>query len=273
MSLIQKYGKSYYLASLFFPAKIKQAVFVLYDFVRIPDNVVDDPSLSLEQKKAQLISMQAERQKAYNDQDITNSKRWRFVSLFLSYTIPIDYSQAFYEAMLMDTQVFRYVSYTQLQSYMYGSAEVVGLMMCCILWHESEALPFARKLGEAMQVSNFLRDVYEDCVDLGRIYMPLERLQEYGLSHEDVVSFCTSKTFDDRWVGFMKNMIWHNRSLYHESYQGIQHLHNGQKAVYLAGKLYESILDNIKKNNYDVFRLSARTSTWQKYKVVLANMR
>jgi phytoene/squalene synthetase len=66
---------------------------------------------------------------------------------------------------------------------MYGSAEVVGLMMCKLIGYESEqeaeVFRTACLLGEAMQYTNFLRDIQEDYVEHGRIYMPLERLQQH----------------------------------------------------------------------------------------------
>ena len=78
---------------------------------------------------------------------------------------------------------------------MYGSASVVGLMMCHLIGftdpqHEKIAKEYATVLGNAMQLTNFLRDVREDYEDLDRIYMPLEDLAKHGLSHDDIISFC-----------------------------------------------------------------------------------
>jgi 15-cis-phytoene synthase len=90
---------------------------------------------------------------------------------------------AFWEAMGNDLKTMRYDSYEQLQSYMYGSAEVVGLVMCDLIGydaeHREETLAGARKLGEAMQLTNFLRDVAEDWNELGRIYMPSDDLSRF----------------------------------------------------------------------------------------------
>ena len=67
--------------------------------------------------------------------------------------------------MLQDTHKTHYDTYPDLQHYMYGSAEVVGLMMGCVLGMDEQGVPHAKALGEAMQYTNFLRDVLEDYKD------------------------------------------------------------------------------------------------------------
>ena len=79
---------------------------------------------------------------------------------------------------------------------MYGSASVVGLMMCYIVGYQDEeslevAKPYAIELGNAMQLTNFLRDIREDYVDIGRIYIPEQILRKHNLSHEDIIRYST----------------------------------------------------------------------------------
>ena len=76
---------------------------------------------------------------------------------------------------------------------MYGSASVVGLMMCHIIGftdptHEAKAKIYATELGNAMQLTNFLRDVREDYEELGRIYVPNshENMESLIINHEDI---------------------------------------------------------------------------------------
>ena len=65
--------------------------------------------------------------------------------------------------------------------------------MCYVVGNqEQQALPYARALGEAMQYTNFLRDVKEDIVELGRIYMPLQELQKYDLSYDDIQRYAST---------------------------------------------------------------------------------
>lgn len=94
--------------------------------------------------------------------------------------------------MLMDCEMHRYQTYEQLDYYMYGSAAVIGLMMCELMGKvDPQALPYAHALGDAMQMTNFLRDIREDFVDLDRIYLPEQDLAPYQLSHRDIEDFCS----------------------------------------------------------------------------------
>jgi phytoene synthase len=91
----------------------------------------------------------------------------------------------------MDCELHRYQTYEQLDHYMYGSAAVIGLMMCELMrTKDARAIPYAHALGDAMQMTNFLRDICEDFVDIDRIYLPQQDLARYQLSHRDVEDFC-----------------------------------------------------------------------------------
>jgi 15-cis-phytoene synthase len=93
--------------------------------------------------------------------------------------------------MLMDCDLHRYQTYEQLDTYMYGSAAVIGLMMCEVMGDpDPRAIPYAHVLGDAMQMTNFLRDIREDFVELDRIYLPQQDLARYQLSHRDIEDFC-----------------------------------------------------------------------------------
>ena len=288
---ILNYGTSYAIATGFFPKEMAKKVLLLYSFVRIPDNIVDSPSLSGEglgwgqhyvDSKTKLLALKDERTHAYTNNRREDSKRGQYIILFQDNTIPFEYSLDFYKAMIDDCTLHRYKTYEQLEWYMYGSASVVGLMMCHIIGftdpkHEKKAKIYATELGNAMQLTNFLRDVREDYEQLGRIYIPSEILKKYGLSHNDIPRFInetqttdimdeirkTSRTMT------MKEMIAHCRTMYAHSLDGLQYLQpEGRKAVRLAALLYESILDKIEHNNYDVFTKSCRTTLRDKLKTL-----
>lgn len=121
--------------------------------------------------------------------------------------------------MLLDTEKFRYDNYTELQSYMYGSAMVVGEMMCYVIGSFDErALPHAMALGEAMQLTNFLRDVQEDYKDLHRIYMPLEDLQLFGLDHDSIKNFVSTGEISLAWKSYMQYQIDRAEELYTKAF-------------------------------------------------------
>lgn len=273
--IMQRFGTSYYYATLFFPKEIQEAVMQLYKLVRIPDQIVDEiqPWVQYPQHyataKIQLKELQATIIHAIQSHNIQHPKRGETVQLFQQYDIHIQYLEDFFKAMIQDCDIHNYDSYNQLQWYMYGSAEVVWLMMCDILKAPVSSLPAARLLGEAMQYTNFLRDIYEDYTEYWRIYMPTDRLQQYNLTHDDIRHFCQTKTINPAFQGFMKEQITHCRQLYAQANQGILLLPEfAHLPVLLASKLYEAILDKIKSIDYNVFANNARTDKRQKGKVI-----
>lgn len=192
--------------------------------------------------------------------------------------------------MLMDCDMHRYQTYEQLDHYMYGSAAVIGLMMCELMGKiDPRAIPHAHALGDAMQMTNFLRDIREDFVDLDRIYLPQQDLAPYQLSHRDIQDFCSfskknAKTSEahfcnnknknpeqrSHFQAYMKDQIAKIRLLYREAEQGYQYIpKEARRAVELSARLYEGILDKIETLDYDVFEKSARTNFLQKMRIML----
>ncbi len=305
-----RYGMSYFIATSFFSKTIRKDVLKLYSFVRIPDNIVDvvewwfdikSDTIYCENKicwysnhnsichhrcrnklhdhyqNAYKILNQYynDWKSAFDRKDFEDQKFGKYVKLFEEHKIPFEYSKSFFDSMIMDCSVFRYKNYEQVNIYMYGSAAVVGLMMCSVMWVEdSRALPYAHMLWDAMQFTNFLRDIKEDIIYLDRIYLPLQDLQKYGLDHDDIIKF--SNDFEnkksEKWSAFklyMKEQIVLCREMYKEASIGYQYLSkDARKAVSLASLLYQEILSKIEKNNYDVFSQSARTNIWDKIKVL-----
>ncbi len=285
-TIMQRYGTSYYLATLFFPKNISQETMQLYKFVRIPDQIVDGEvqdwpvlattNLSEHYLAAwkQLRAMWKKRESVYTRNDYSDEEWGLSAKLFHDKKIPFSYSRDFFDAMLMDTDTHRYQTYEQLQQYMYGSASVVGLMMCHITGFEKEAIPYATLLGEAMQLSNFLRDIGEDYELLGRIYLPEQDLKRFDLTHNDIIYYCESKRIDERFVHFMQEYITLNRKQYAQALEWLQYLpKKTRKGVYLAAIIYEGILDRIEKNNYNVFARSCRTTKRDKTKLLVRWLR
>lgn len=272
--IMQQFGTSYYYATLFFPEDIKRDVFTLYKFVRVADEIVDDcqgDKLDIHYQNAaqELSDLRNNFFAALDRQDIQEVNFWPMVELTIRRNIPRQWIHDFLDAMLMDTYTSTYESYEKLQKYMYGSAEVIGLMMCHIVWADAALHPRACLLWEAMQYTNFLRDVYEDCVEYGRIYMPIDRLTAHQLTAHDVHDFCRTKKIDKRRIDFCRTEIDFCRWVYQEAETAISSLPaNAQFAVLLASRLYQGILDKIESIEYNQFAQSARTGKVQKWRII-----
>jgi phytoene synthase len=167
----------------------------------------------------------------------------------------------------MDTCVSRYPTYEDLEEYMYGSAAVVGLMMCRIIGVEAEeALRHAEALGGAMQLSNFLRDIGEDW-ERGRVYLPLEDLKRFGYSEEDLARGLVNEEF----VELMRFEIGRARMLYLVADGGMGYIPRGRRyPVLVARQLYAAILEQIEGQGYEVFSGRAGTTFAEKLRVAAA---
>ncbi len=262
----QRHGTSYYLATLFLKKRLREAVFVLYAFVRIPDEIVDNPPPGAD-PKALLTAWKNDWILCYDTGECSDDILRATRELFLTYHIPFSLSIEFIDAMIMDLSVTRYEDYAALRRYMRGSAEVVGVMLTYIFGFKNEhAFPHAEALGEAMQLTNFLRDVREDYDERGRIYLPQDLLMKHGVTeamiahHAPTLEFCS----------LMKELVSVARRRYRDAEPGVALLHpSAQRAVTLAARFYEAILDEIEDARYDVFVRRVRTSHLRKFGIIL----
>lgn len=266
--ITKKYGTSFYFATQFFPKETRNGIYAIYTFARIPDEIVDDPNKT--DKIAALAEMRKWREgwleamsSGRSDDDVMNA----IVFAFNKYEIPVEYGEAFLKSMFQDEEKNSYRNYAELKDYMYGSAGVIGLMVTRVVGYSSEAaFPFAEKLGYAFQMTNFLRDIREDCDELGRIYMPEDELRQFGLDRREIFTHIT----DERFERFMKFQISRTRQIYREALPGIKLLNwRGRLAVRVSYVLYKAILNEIERANYNVYAGRVRTNIGQKLRLSL----
>jgi phytoene synthase len=164
----------------------------------------------------------------------------------------------FFNAMAMDLTTTSYQTWEDLCTYMEGSAAVIGEMMLPVLGPTSEAAKApARSLGLAFQLTNFLRDVDED-LDRGRVYLPQDDLRLFDVD-------LGRRSVTPEWRAFLAYEIERNRALYSFADTGIAMLPpRSARCVGTARVLYAQILDQIERNDYDVFSRRARVPTLRK---------
>jgi len=261
--ITKKYGTSFYFATQFFPRATRDAIYAVYAFARIPDEIVDDPNAG--DKDEVLVKLNAWRdswlaavEQGESEDEVLNA----IVVMFARHGIPVEDGEAFLKSMFMDEEKFSYANYGELEEYMYGSAGVIGLMVTRIVGYSTpDAFEYAIKLGYAFQLTNFLRDIREDCEELGRVYMPEDELKQFGLQPSDL----RRSVLDERFVDFMKFQIERNRLVYRESFPGIKLLNwRGRLAVKVSYVLYKAILGEIERADYNVYRSRVRTGLRQK---------
>ena len=294
---MQQHGTSYYVGNRFFPQEVREDVFALYAFVRIPDDVVDDPSADPVTARAELDEMWSIFEGVYatsaswgdrlpnplplrGSSPLTGGNRSErqevssaAAEVFHRYDIPLEWVKNFFSAMYADLDHKVYRTYVDLQWYMYGSAEVIGLMMCKIIWYdeaqEAEVFRTAKLLWEAMQYTNFLRDISEDLLEYDRLYIPEDRLMMHDLNHILLSQYVTGKPVDKQWKMFVWQQVLECKELYREANKWISLLDpRWRRAVRVASWMYESILDKIVRHDYDIFTRSARTTKREKMRTL-----
>jgi phytoene synthase len=264
-SSIKKYGRGYYRATFLFPRKIREATWAYYRFVRVPDEIVDsgesiDPTAGLSAWVSAWTAV------LHGENEAPDASLITFRQVMQEYKIPTEYSFDFLKSMEQDLTVSRYRTYVDLKQYMYGSAVVVGYTMSHIIGFQDGALPYARALAEAFQMTNFLRDIKEDYNRRGRIYLPVEDMVRYAVTESHI----REERVDAAWRALMQFEIARTRALYETGVAGIRYLHpQGRRAVYAAALIYKQILDTIEKNEYDVFTCRAIVSPFQKTVLLL----
>lgn len=258
------------------PKHKRPYVHALYGFARYADEIVDDLASTLSPAEKE-IELRTWSSKLLDDlkNGISHDHIGRaLVDTVNRWNIPLHYFEAFLKSMAMDLTITQYQKYDDLMEYVYGSAAVIGLEMVHILGVEEaadfeRALTGAKSLGIAFQLANFIRDVGED-LDRGRIYLPIEELEEFGINRQALERREVTKPF----IQALKFQISRVRELKRESDSAIQYLaHDAIPCIQAASELYCGIVDEVEAINYDVFNKRAKTSMVRRGKVAFSAWR
>jgi len=252
-----QHSKSFYFASGLLSEEKRSAVRALYAFCRTVDDIVDESSDVERDSRLDYWRGMMETS-SVADHDLV-AAAW--ADTLTRYHIPRHYALQLIDGVARDLSQVRYQTFDELATYCYGVASTVGLMSMYIVGFQSnEAVPYAIKLGVALQMTNILRDVGEDYRN-GRLYLPREELAFYGIQESNIAE----GRITDHWRQFMKFQIERTRQLYEDSWAGVKMLEReGQLAIGAASVFYQGILDEIEKNDYDVFTQRASLSAWDK---------
>ncbi len=259
-SITAVHSRSFHLASGLLPVSKRQAARALYAFCRVSDDIVDRVA---DDRPERLDAWRRRATAAHPPADDLVAVAW--ADARLRYAIPMRYAEQLIDGVARDFRQTRYETFEELTAYCYGVASTVGLMSMHIIgFSGAEALPYAIKLGVALQLTNILRDVGDDW-RAGRVYLPQEELAQFGLNEADLAA----GVVDDRWRQFMAFQIERNRRLYAESMPGIALLNQeGRFAIGAAADLYRGILTEIERADYDVFNRRAFVNTGRKLRML-----
>ena len=259
-----KYSKTFYLGTLLLPKQKRQAIWAIYVWCRRTDELVDGPQArfttpeTLDWWENQLESVFAG--VPLDDPDVA------LVDAVEQFPIDIQPFRDMIAGQRMDLERNRYETFEELELYCYRVAGTVGLMSSDVLGidNSSRTAPWslnreylpqeeAIALGIANQLTNILRDIGEDA-QRGRIYLPLEDLEQFGYSEEELLK----GVIDERWRSLMSFEIERAKQYFKQAEKGIKALNSDSRwPVWASLMIYQGILDYIEKNQYDVFNQRA----------------
>ena len=261
-AVCQRLARSHYenfpVASVLVPARMRPHIAAVYAFARTADDFADEGDLPPAERLARLDDWEARLDRSSADDPVFVAVRDTIAVCGLDPQLFRDLVSAFRQ----DVTTTRYATWADLLDYMDGSAAVIGEMMLPILEPaDAAAFGHARDLGNAFQLTNFLRDINED-LDRGRMYVPQEDLRRFGVD-------LAPRTCTQQFIELMKFEIERCRALYASADLGIAMLPaRSARCIRAARTLYSRILERIEAQNYDVFVRRASVPTWQKALVV-----
>jgi 15-cis-phytoene synthase len=266
--LNKRHGTTYYWSTMVLPVVKRHHVHALYGFCRYADDIVDQLGPAPAAERAVAL-------KDFGARFIADLAAGRSDDLVLravvhtvrAFDIDPEAFRRFLRSMEMDLTIEQYDTYDDLRGYMDGSAAVIGEMMLPILEPVDpvEAVAPARALGEAFQLTNFLRDIDED-LDRNRQYVPQEDLRRFDVD-------LAARRCTPQFVELMRFEIARCRALYREAEAGIAMLPpRSASCVGAAHDLYGRILDRIEAQGYDVFARRARVPTPTKLAVAARHL-
>jgi len=267
-----RHGRTYYLATKLLTRAQRPAVHALYGFARWADDIVDDvpPGTSTAEVAARLDHLRQDLfdglARGHSDDPILAA----VVDTAGRHQLDPDLFTAFMDSMRMDLEVTSYPDRAALDRYVHGSAEVIGLQVLPVLGTvgpRREAAPYAAALGQAFQLTNFLRDVAED-LDRGRVYLPADELAAFGVDTE-LLHWCRARQrTDPRVRAALADQHATTRAVYRYAQHGIAHLQPvSRPCVATALALYSEILDRIEDLDFAVFAQRARVGQARRLRV------
>lgn len=246
------HGRTYYFTTLLLPPAKRPYVHALYGFARRADEIVDeiDPSRTTEQRAAELATWGAsildDIRRGCSDDPVGRA----LVDTVCRWSIPCSHFELFLASMAMDLTVREYATFADLRAYVDGSASAIGLQMVPILGPLApEAYDRAADLGTAFQLANFIRDVGED-LDRDRVYLPLDELAAFGVTRTDLERRVVTPAI----VAALQFQIQRVRDLAVRARDGVDLLDpTSRDCIEAARRLYCGIVDEVERNDYDVF--------------------
>lgn len=250
----REYGRTYFLATRLLPRERRPHVWALYAFARTADDLVDEPSAdprdTLPAWSERALGALAADAPPDPVGDPVLAAAWHTRRAL---GLRMEPFEDFAASMLMDLDVTRYATHEDLGGYMSGSAAAIGEMMAPLLGAPPSALAQARALGDAFQLTNFVRDVAED-LRRGRVYLPLASLEAHGVGVADLERAEAAGRSTPAVKALVSAEVDHALAVYEQARPGVAAVDGrARPCVRVAFDLYRQILLEVRARDHEVF--------------------
>ena len=259
-------GSSFYYAFLFLPPQKRAAITAFYAFCREVDDVVDD-MVDAGVAATKLAWWQNEVNKAFGGQP-SHPVLKALMPHTQAYDIRAAHLLAVIQGCQMDLEQTRYLDYPNLERYCHLVAGVVGEVAAGIFGRtQAQTIEYAHTLGQALQLTNIIRDVGEDAMR-GRIYLPVNELQQFDVKAHEILK----RTYSDRFTALMQFQAQRAHGLYDKALALLPDADKrSQKPGLMMASIYRALLREIEADNFQVLhqrvRLTPVRKLWLAWKV------
>jgi squalene synthase HpnC len=255
---------SFYLAFFGLRKEKRNALCALYAFMRLIDDVSDEPG-DLESKRQGLARWRGMLDQAIGGETSGHAVLPALADSIERFQIPTRYFHDLILGAEMDLTVASYATFERLSEYCYRVAGTVGLTCLHVFgFSDPKAPDLAERLGLAFQLTNIIRDVGSDYA-MGRIYLPQEDLDRFGIRAEELPGPVTPKL--QELLSFQAERVW---QMYQEGAPLVGRVNADSRATLWAlVRTYSSLLARIEGREFDVFSGRVSLSSAEKIQYLL----
>ena len=272
-------AKNFYYAFLVLPRRKREALCAVYAFMRRCDDITDDPSLSLAERRQRLDVWLEDLHRAQQGHPTDDAILLALTDAQRRYTIPAGLLDELAHGTAMDVEESEaaaqnptpglnvcYRTFEDLRQYCYRVASVVGLVCIHVFgYRDPAAEELAERCGLAFQLTNIIRDVKEDA-GLGRVYLPAEDLAKFNLLIADLLKTPADPARFRLLLAFEADRA---RDFYGSGDALISYIsEDSQPALWVLVTIYRTLLERIAEKQYDVFTAKIALSTWEKLRIL-----
>jgi phytoene synthase len=249
-NITRKSASNLALAFVLLPKEKRDGMSALYAFCREVDDVADEESVPVAQRREQLAAWRADIHRACNGEAPQFPVNRELQPFIERCKMRYELFDELIKGVEMDLDIKRYANYTELEQYCYRVASVVGLLSIDIFGYKDPAtIDYAIYLGKALQLTNILRDVRTDA-ERGRIYLPLSELDRFQVTQEEILRF----EYSPRFLSLARGVAERARHFYQLARLTLPAVdRRNMVAAELMGSVYWRLLRKLERRQFDVF--------------------